>query len=54
MEQRKLRSGYEKKVRKCLEENKVQYTYESMVIKYVVPETKRSYTRLPSQERNYH
>lgn len=44
MEQRKLRSGYEKKVRKCLEENKVQYTYESMVIKYVVPETKRSYT----------
>ena len=44
VEQRKLRSGYEKKVRKCLEENKVQYTYESMVIKYVVPETKRSYT----------
>ena len=44
MEQRKLRSGYERKVRKCLEENKVQYAYESMVVKYVVPETRRSYT----------
>jgi len=44
MVERKLRSGYERKVRKSLEDSKVKYTYESLVIKYVVPETKRSYT----------
>lgn len=44
MADRKLRSGFERKVRKFLEEEKVKYTYESLVIKYTVPETKRSYT----------
>jgi len=43
MADRKLRSGYERKIRKCLEQKEVDYTYESMVIEYTVPETKHKY-----------
>lgn len=43
MADRKLRSGYERKIRKCLEQKEVDYTYESMVIEYTVPESKHKY-----------
>lgn len=43
MMDRKLRSGYERKIRKCLEQKEVDYTYESMVIEYTVPESKHKY-----------
>jgi hypothetical protein len=43
MSERKLRSGFERKVRKHLELLKVKYKYESMVISYTVPETSHKY-----------
>lgn len=43
MADRKLRSGYERKIRKCLEQKEVDYGYESMVIEYTVPESNHKY-----------
>lgn len=46
-----LRSGFEVKTAKYLEENGVDYTYEEDVIEYTVPESKHKYKpdfRLPN------
>lgn len=39
----KLKSGFERKVAKYLETNKVPYEYESIKVPYVVPSKKRTY-----------
>lgn len=39
-----LRSGFELKVAKFLESNKVKYKYEDTKISYTIPETTRTYT----------
>ena len=43
MKDRKLRSGFERKIRANLEKAKVDYKYESMVIPYTVPESVHKY-----------
>lgn len=40
----KLKSLFEKKVAKCLNDNKVPFEYESMKVQYVVPAKKRTYS----------
>lgn len=37
------RSGFEHKVAKCLEGNKVEYTYEKEKIQYIIPASKHNY-----------
>jgi hypothetical protein len=41
--QPRLRSGFEAKCKKCLDENKAQYEYESDKIPYTVPTTIKNY-----------
>ena len=43
MVDRKLRSGFERKVRKHLEASGAEYSYESMVIKYEIPSSVHKY-----------
>jgi hypothetical protein len=39
----KLKSGFEKKVAKYLNENKIPFEYETLRVPYLVPEKKRNY-----------
>lgn len=39
-----FRSGFEKKVAACLKKNKVEYEYETVKLKYTVPEKVHTYT----------
>lgn len=41
---KELRSGFELKTAKFLDEKKIKYKYEELKVSYVVPEAKRTYT----------